>query len=408
VKIALVCPYDYLTPGGVVEHITQLGRALADLGHQVTILTPAARPVPPRPGPAVVRLGSVVSVPAYGTVARITLSLRLSGRVKRLLRREQFDIIHLHEPLLPALPLTVLRHSTTVNIGTFHAYWDSDLAYYYMRPLLRRLIRKLHGRIAVSEPARRFVAQHFPGDYTVIPNGIWVSEFAQAEPLPEVCDGWQNVLFVGRLEKRKGLRYLLEAMAQVQAHRPQTRLLVVGDGSPDMRAQVQEWIAALGLQAVRLYGWVPRETLVRLYASCDVFCAPATFGESFGIVLLEAMAAGKPIVASDIEGYRWVMADGVEGRLVPPGDSGALAAALLNILTDPARAARYGMAGRRTAERYDWSRIAREILAYYEMVRQAPPEVPPFERRLWSQVARLGRRLRLVMGAGWSAASGPV
>ena len=256
------------------------------------------------------RIGRVVSIPANGSVARITLSLRSYLQAKRLLQAEQFDLIHLHEPMMPALPLTVLRHSGATNIGTFHAFRNTPLAYFYGKPILQPFFRKLHGHITVSNAAREFVGEYFPADYRIIPNGIDFPRFnTRYPPLEELADGRPTVLFVGRLEKRKGLRFLLRAWPMVLKRQPEARLVVVGRGRPlegyKRFAARQGWAPT----DVVFAGYVSAEDLPRYYQACDVFCAPNTGQESFGIVLLEAMAAGAPIVASDIPGYRDVVTD---------------------------------------------------------------------------------------------------
>src|SRR5438270_11753113 len=325
-KLALVSPYDFAYPGGVTEHVAHLAEQFLARGHEVHIVAPSSddetEPIASVEAP-VHRIGRVVSIPANGSVARITLSLRAYLQTKRLLQDEQFDLIHLHEPMMPALPLTVLRHSNTTNIGTFHAYRNTPLAYFYGKPIVRPFFRKLHGRITVSTAAREFVGEYFPADYRVIPNGIDFLRFnTRYEPLEQLADGRPTVLFVGRLEKRKGLRFLLRAWPNVLERVPNARLVVVGRGRPleGYRgfALRQGWSPS----DVVFAGFVASEDLPRYYQSCDVFCAPNTGQESFGIVLLEAMAAGVPIVAADIRGYRDVVTHEREGLLVETKNAG--------------------------------------------------------------------------------------
>jgi len=254
-KIALVSPYDYPYPGGVTEHISHLEEEFKRLGHQVTIIAPSSGDREFLASAGVVKVGGVTSIPANGSVARISLSLRLSGRVKRLLREERFDVIHLHEPLLPALPITVLRHSQAVNVGTFHAYWGGNLAYFYGKPILRRFFQKLDGHIAVSPAARDFVQRYFGADYHLIPNGIDLKCFRpDVPPLPSLQDGKLNILFVGRLEKRKGFRYLLRAFTQLKREFPALRLVVVGAYSEEVRKRYQRYLSQIGLSDVVLAG----------------------------------------------------------------------------------------------------------------------------------------------------------
>lgn len=385
-KIALVSPYDYPYPGGVTEHICHLAAEFRRMGHEVHIIAPQSAGMRAQDGEIVHSVGTVVPVPVNGSVARISLSLRLSRKVKDILDQEAFDVIHLHEPLLPALPVTVLRHSHAVNIGTFHAYSQSNYAYFYGKPILRYFVRRLHGRIAVSSAARDFVSIYFPGDYEIIPNGIDFDRFATDVPLlPEYAGGGPTILFVGRLEKRKGLKFLLRAMGAVWEKVPGARLVVVGRGPllDDYRALVER----RHVSAVEFKGFVPSEDLARYYRSCDVFCAPSTGQESFGIVLLEAMAAGKPIVASDIPGYRQVVNHGIEGLLVPPKDERALADALVKVLTSPELRTHMGDAGRARAEQFSWDKVALRVLAYYEEVIASRPLDRVVSRSRWRRAA---------------------
>ena len=386
-KIALVSAYDYPYPGGVTEHISHLSAEFKRRGHEVHIIAPQSAAVKDLTTEIVHPVGTVVPVPANGSVARLSLSVRLSRKVKEILERERFDVIHLHEPLLPALPITVLRHSQTVNIGTFHAFARSNYAYFYGKPILKYFVRKLHGRIAVSPPARDFVAEYFPGHYEVIPNGIDYERFAGASPAPleRYREGGPNVLFVGRIEKRKGLKFLLRAMGGVWDHFPAARLIVVGAGP--LLEDYRRLVEANRLENVEFVGFVPSEDLLRYYQSCDVFCAPSTGQESFGIVLLEAMASGKPLVASDISGYRSVVTHGVHGLLVPPKDEQALALALVRLLSDPDLRARMGQAGRAWAAEFSWDKVAGRVLDFYDRVLATEPLAKAPQRSRWRRAA---------------------
>jgi len=363
-KIALVSPYDYPYPGGVTEHIYHLSQEFTRRGHTVKIIAPSSTDQD-QLDENVYRIGGIVPVPVSGSIARITLSPRAYRWIKQILQKEQFDIIHLHEPLMPVICLVTLRHSKSVNIGTFHAYRESNFAYLAGKPVLKIFINKLHGRIAVSQPARDLVARYFPGEYKIIPNGIDAETFGgeHVQPLPEYSDGKTNVLFVGRLEKRKGLRYLLAAWPAITSQYPDTRLIVVGEG--DLRQELAAFAEERRLRNVVFVGYVPNNQLPRYYRTAHIFCAPSTGFESQGIVLLEAMAAGRPIVASDIAGYRTVITNGQEGLLVPPADEAALAAAITRLLSDEELRQRLGQAGRVTAQRYSWDRVASQVLNYY-------------------------------------------
>ncbi|MBI4337668.1 MAG: glycosyltransferase family 4 protein [Chloroflexi bacterium] len=367
-KIALVSPYDFTYPGGVTSHIVPLAQQFQRAGHHVSILAPSSRPVALSAGMSFVRLGQPVLVPTGGSVARISLSVWLLPKVKQLLEETRFDVVHLHEPFTPFVPICVLHYSNALNVATFHAYHGRSKLYPFTKQVLHRWASRLHGRIAVSQPAAEFVGRYFPGDYRVIPNGIDVDRFSdRALPLPQFMDGRLNLLFVGRMEKRKGLRYLLGAYSRLKWDFPNLRLIVVGPGTPDKESY--RILGSRGLQDVVFLGGVPNEELPRYYRSAHIFCAPATGKESFGIVLLEAMASGCPIVASNIEGYSAVVDDGVQGLLVPPKSEEALAAALRLLIESAPLRYRFGLAGQQKAQLYRWERVALRVLDYYDELR---------------------------------------
>ncbi|MCL4541667.1 MAG: glycosyltransferase family 4 protein [Chloroflexi bacterium] len=371
-KIGLVCPYDYAVPGGVQDHVRHLGTRFQQLGHDVRIIAPSSSDGVQTAG-NLYTVGAVASVPANGSIARISVSIRLAKRVKHILQVECFDVVHIHEPLVPMLPITVLRLSEALTIGTFHAYSDSNYGYRWGKPLLKRYVKRLAGCITVSEVAQQFVEHYFPGHYTVIPNGIDTREFlGDIAPLPQFADGKLNILFFGRIEKRKGLRYLLRAFPLVKSAFPNARLIIAGEGAE--RPAYQRWVGRQGFSDVVFTGRVPAEDRARYFASADIFCAPNIGGESFGLVLLEAMASGKPVIASAIPGYQSVIRDGVDGVLVPPKQSEALASAICRLLGDPDRQRRLGTAGRLKALQYDWDFVADRVLAYYRSVAQARQE----------------------------------
>ena len=361
-KIALVSPYDFASYGGVTKHITHLAAEFRRAGHDVHIIAPCSATPTVEPPAPLHRLGRPVSFPANGSIARVGVGSRLGNEVAEIMATGAFDIVHLHEPLLPALPLAVLRASRATNVGTFHAFRRSNIAYFYGKPILQYFFGKLHGRITVSDCARDFVAEHFHADYRVIPNGIDFERFSEPRPrLARFDDGRPNVLFVGRLEKRKGLSYLLRAWGRVHEEAPEARLIVVGGGGG-----LKHYRSFVGdRDDIVFTGKVSDEEILDYYHTADVFCAPSTGGESFGIVLLEAMAAGKAIVTTSIPGYSEVVAHGVEGLLVPPKNGESIADALLLLLNNSELRARLGAEGRRSAERYAWPRIAEQVLDYY-------------------------------------------
>jgi phosphatidylinositol alpha-mannosyltransferase len=364
VKIALVSPYDFPYPGGVTQHVAHLQREFIRLGHDVRIIAPSSDRQIEKHMDNLYRVGRVTRVRANGSIARITLSFRLSRRVRDILRNERFDVVHAHEPLMPALPPTILRYSDALNIGTFHAHRGSYYGYFYGRPVLKRVFANLDGRIAVSRAAKKFVQQYFQTRYTIIPNGVDFQRFATAEPLPELRDGRPNILFVGRPEKRKGLGYLIRAYPAIKNAFPDARIIVAGAGNWE-RDRYHGFAAAHGLEDIVFLGYQPDDVMPSLYQSADVFCSPATGGESFGIVLLEAMAASVPVVASDIEGYRDVVSSGKQGLLVPPKNEEKLADAICQLLQHQNLRTEMGTAGAAWAHHFAWPQVAQRILSFY-------------------------------------------
>jgi len=367
-KIALVSPYDFSYPGGVVRHIASLERHFTRMGHVVKIIAPASSPVEGY-GDRFIAIGKPRPVPTSGSIARITISLTLTNKVKEVLEKEKFDIIHLHEPLAPTLCTTVLRLSNTINIGTFHAT-ESKPSYRWTKPLFlsgfyKKWFNKLHGRIAVSKPAMDFINRFFPATYDIIPNGIDLEHFSpEVKPLEQFMDGKINLLFVSRLEKRKGLEYLLKAYRLIKPDYPDTRLIIVGPGTR-LRKKYEKMVADAQLEDVIFTGAVDYQDLPRYYKSADIFCAPATGHESFGIILLEAMATGKPVVASSISGYSTVVSHGVDGLLVPPKQEVPLAQAITTLIRSEELRRKMGEQGIKKSANYGWEYISRRVMNYY-------------------------------------------
>jgi phosphatidyl-myo-inositol alpha-mannosyltransferase len=369
-KIGLVSPYDWSYPGGVRDHVLHLANEFIAMGHDVRILAPASGPKRKLTEKYIYKMGGTTPIPINGSIARIILDPSIALRVRRVLRREHFDVIHVHEPLVPGLSQTVLRYSPTVTVGTFHVtsypgiYSTLNLAYASTYPFLRPLFRRLDGCIAVSTSTLQFVSRYFPGDYRVIPNGVNLERFSpQVAPLPQFMDGKQNILFVGRFEKRKGAKYLLRAIPRIREWFPQTRFIFVGEGR--LRRGFQQFVERQGWQDVVFTGYVSDEDLPHYFASAHIFCAPATGGESMGIVLLEAMASGKPIVASNISGYATVVSHDVDGLLTTPRDSEELAWAIEQLLGHEPLRQQFIHAGLYKARDYAWPRVAENVLEFY-------------------------------------------
>lgn len=364
-RILLVSAFDFSYPGGVNTHVAELDRQFQAFGHYTRILAPRSDDEPENDDGHLFKLGMALPVPSNGSTARITLSPFFSNKVKTFLRRERFDIIHLHEPLAPTLPLMVLLHSHAINVGTFHAARETNLGYITFKPILARFHAKLDVRITPSPSAMDGAAHYFPGPYEIIPNGINLERFGtHIPPLARYRDDRPTIVFVGRFnESRKGLKYLLQALARVRPAFPTCRLLVVGPGNSK---PYERLITQYGLDNVVFTGPVSRGELPAYYASADVFCAPSTGQESFGIVLLEAMASGKPVVATNIQGYNGVMRNGVEGLMIEPKNPAALALALTQCLANADLRQRLGQAGRVRAAEFTWPVIASQVLATYE------------------------------------------
>jgi len=365
VKIGLVTPYIYPLPGGVNAHVQFLYENLVVRGHDVRIISSTHGPQKSTEGD-IIRLGYGWSVPTNGSVGTLTVSHRYGELVQEMLDREQFDLLHFHEPFVPFLSLQLLRHSTSVNVATFHAYSGWSPSYEFGKRMLKRFANRLHGRIAVSAAARHFIERYFPGDYKVIPNGVDLKAFQGVPPFARWHDGTPNILYVGRFESRKGLQYLLKAYRTLRREGIDCRLLVAGTG-PQER-EVRRYIATRRLGGIELLGRISEADKIRAFATADIFCSPATGSESFGIVLLEAMASGTAIVCSDIHGYKGVVRRGEQALLVPPKDPAALADALGTLLRDPELRHRMGESGRQRAVQFSWENITAKVDDYYGFV----------------------------------------
>ena len=365
-KIGLVSPYDFSSPGGVNDHVRHLARQLVESGHDPRIFAPSSRAGVDVEDARFYRIGTPIAIPANDSVARITLSFHLANRVRAIIDEERFDVLHFHEPLLPALPMTMLRLSTTANVGTFHAFARSNLGYYYGRPLLGPYLQHLHQAIAVSEPARIFVTRYFPEVHPkVIPNRIDTNAYRRGlTPIRHLRDDMVNVLFVGRMEKRKGLGDLLRAYRFMQSRVPRTRLIIVGDGP--LRGKVESYVSRHRLPNVVMAGFVPDSVKPRYYSSADIFCAPATGAESFGVVLLEALASGLPVIATEVPGYMSVLESGRDSLTVQPKNWRELGASLVVLARDGELRRRLGDYALQKAQRYSWEAVASEVLDVYD------------------------------------------
>jgi phosphatidylinositol alpha-mannosyltransferase len=365
VKIGLVTPYIFPLPGGVNAHVGYLYENLVKAGHDVRIISSTHGPQRSSEGD-IIRLGYGWSVPTNGSIGTLTVSHRYGQLVSEMLDRERFDLIHFHEPFVPFLSLQILRHSKAVNIATFHAYSGLSPSYEFGKRMMKSYARRLHGRIAVSAAARHFIQRYFPAEYKVIPNGVDLDQYRDVTPFARWSDGIPNILFVGRFENRKGLMYLLRAYYQLRLEGLGCRLLLVGNGPQS--GEARRYISSRRLGGVEMLGRISDPDKARAFATADIYASPATGQESFGIVLLEAMASGVPIVCSDIHGYKGVVRRNEQAVLVPARDVEALAAALGTLLRDQALRERMGASGRQRAAQFGWEAITAKVEEYYGFV----------------------------------------
>ena len=365
-KIGIVTQSYYPRPGGVTEVAHYSAKELRKLGHDVTIVT-THYTGSERGEPGVIRIGRNMLVFVNGAWVNMTVGAGLRGELRRIFERERFDVVHLHCPLVPTLPLLSFEtvHPRQKVVGTFHAAADRNFFYWFFRRPLEKRARRLDRRMAVSEAARAFASKYFPGDYEIVPNGIDCARFRpDVAPIEEFRDGRINVLFVGRMDPRKGVPYLCRAMPSVARELGgNVRFLIVGEKG--IRARLCPRPADLHGAKIAWIGRVTPEDLPRYYATADIFCSPATGQESFGIVLLEAMASGVAIVASDIPGYRTIVTPSREGILVPPRNPRELARAIVSLARDEGLRRQLGEAGRKQALRYDWPVVVRRLEAVY-------------------------------------------
>jgi phosphatidylinositol alpha-mannosyltransferase len=361
-KILFVSDFYYPHIGGVTEHIYHLANEFENMGHEVSILTANIqgdlRPDERR----VIRLGKSMVIPMNQSNARVTGWVNLSSLSDIV---NKYDVVHIHGIIAPTLPLLSLKVSRKTNIFTFHPTFDSSNLYKIFKNYLRHYFEKIDGKIAVSTTARDSISKYFPHDYRIIPNGVDPVRFKNT-------GGKRNpfeILFVGRIEPRKGLQFLVDALPDIKRNFPEVRLTVVGGGYKEMRLSIPEEIK----DSVEFLGFVPPSDLPQIFSRASVFVSPAITGESFGIVLLEAMAAETPVIASDIPGYRCVVRDGENGLLVPPRNSGEIARNVISLLEDKALRKSLVNGGLATVRKYSWDIIAKNVVDFYYEVNPSLP-----------------------------------
>ncbi|WP_030488305.1 glycosyltransferase family 4 protein [Micromonospora chokoriensis] len=365
-RIGIVCPYSFDVPGGVQNHVMDLAEALIALGHEVSVLAPADEdsPLPEY----VVSAGRAVPLPYNGSVARIAFGPVSTARVRRWITNGDFDVLHVHEPLTLSLSLLAVLSARGPVVATFHTAMTRSRVLAAAQGVLQIVLERITARIAVSALARKVQVEHMDGGAVEIPNGVAVAKFADAEPLP----GWPGecaantggtIGFLGRFtEARKGFPVLRDAFVALAPTRPGLRLLVAGPGDPDdlydqFPAELHERITFLGL--------VSEPDKARMLRSVHLYVAPNTGGESFGMILTEAMAAGTTVVASDLDAFRRVLDGGRAGRLFPTGDPVGLRAVLSELLDDPAGRATLSACGDQVVANFDWPVVARRVLEVY-------------------------------------------
>jgi phosphatidyl-myo-inositol alpha-mannosyltransferase len=364
VRVGLVSPYSFDVPGGVQAHVRDLAAELIRMGHEVSVLAPADEDdaLPPYVVPA----GRAMPVPYNGSVARLSFGFLSASRVRRWIREGEFDVLHVHEPASPSLGLLACWAAIGPIVATFHASMERSRAMTAAYGILQTALEKVSARIAVSERARDTLVEHLGGDALLIPNGVSTRAFAGSTRFA----GWPGeggaLGFLGRIdEPRKGLPVLLDALPAIADKLPGVRLLVAGPGDANA---VRDAVPRSLRDRVTLLGLVSETDKATMLRSVDVYVAPNTGGESFGVILLEAMAAGTPVLASDLEAFSLVLDEGRAGRLFRCEDSADLAEQAVRLLTDADEREVLRAAGSEAVGRYDWESVARQVVAVYETV----------------------------------------
>jgi len=381
IKIGMVCPYGWDSPGGVQTHIRELTRHLIDEGHQVSVFAPVTNEESIQED-WLVNAGKPISIPVNGSVARVLFGPIASSRVKQWIAQGDFDLLHLHEPAIPSLSLLACSAATGPMVGTFHVSSPKQKAIYAIGPILEPIVEKLTARIAVSESARKTLKEHFDTNAVVIPNGIEGAQYANAQPTIH----WRNpntLGFIGRFEEpRKGLQVLLAALPIIARFIPDVRILIAGPGDGD------EFVKGLdvGLRnRIVFLGFLTDQEKASLLKSIDIYVAPNTGGESFGIILTEALSAGTPVVASDIPAFKAVLENGDAGLLFKNEDSSDLAKVLIGLLRDSEKQKQLSNRGKLSSQKYDWQVVAEQILTVYEMAMAGNEKVGLIsDNRFWN------------------------
>jgi phosphatidylinositol alpha-mannosyltransferase len=382
IRIGMVCPYGWDTPGGVQTHIRDLTQHLIDEGHYVSVLAPISDESISHED-YVVNAGKPISIPVNGSVARVIFGPIASSRAKQWIASGDFDLLHLHEPAIPSLSLLACSAAEGPLVGTFHVSTPKKKAIYAIGPILEPIVEKLTARIAVSELARSTLKDHFETDAVVIPNGIDGQKFSNAKVLEEFSRDY-TVGFIGRFEEpRKGLQVLIDSLPIVARFIPNVRYLIAGPGeSKDFLKEIDPQLR----NRIKFLGRLTDEDKASFLKSIKIYVAPNTGGESFGIILTEALSAGTAVVASDIPAFEAVLENGEAGALFINEDSEDLAKTLVSMLKDDQKRNRLASNGKLSAQKYDWQVVAEQIESVYEMAIAGGQRVTlASENRFWKR-----------------------
>jgi phosphatidylinositol alpha-mannosyltransferase len=384
-RIGIVCPYSWDIPGGVSAHVADLAEALIRMGHHVSVLAPAEfdELLPDY----VVSTGKPRAVKYNGSVARLSFGPIAARKVSKWIEDGEFDVLHVHEPLAPSLSVLACWAAKGPIVATWHSSMDKSRMMLTLSKLAQTAMEKVSARIAVSEAARTTLIKHVGGDAVVIPNGVDISTFANAKPM----FGWpganKSIVFLGRGdEPRKGLSVLVEAYPEIRRQHPKIRLLIAGPGEP---ADTLKKLSREDRASVTVLGMVAPQDKASVLASGTIYVAPNTGGESFGIVLLEAMASGTPVVASDLEAFKRVLDNGNAGATFENENSADLARVISDLLSNPVQCADLSAQGKLRAAEFDWSVVAERIIDVYESIRVPGVKVEP--DLTGQMIGRLGR-----------------
>lgn len=354
-RVLFVSDIYYPHIGGVSEHIYNLANQFERKGHDVSILTASIEGDLKPDEERVIRIGKSIVIPANRSYSRITLGVD-GGELSDIVKN--FEVIHIHGILAPTLPISTLKVSRRMNIFTFHPTFGPSLPFKIFKKYLGIYFKRIHGKIAVSKTARDSIARYLSGTYRIIPNGVDIKKFT---PGKSEDKSESEILFVGRIEPRKGLQFLIDALPLIKEEIPEVRLTVAGGGYKELKLNIPIDVK----NRVRFLGFVAPKDLPEIFRKATVFMSPAVSGESFGIVLIEAMASGTPVIASDIPGYRCVIQDGENGLLAPPGNPEGIAREIVRVFKNEELKGSLVENGFKTANRYSWERVSEEVLKYY-------------------------------------------